>query len=239
MKSDNVLLTICARGGSKGVKNKNIRLVGGIPLIAYTIRQAIAWGKAKHIVVSTDSKAIAGIAKKYGAETPFLRPQKISGDTSAKILAIRHALIQAERMYKETYDVVIDLDATSPIRTPEDIESAYRIFLQKRPSAVFSVTEARKNPYFNMVEKDKRGNIVLCKPSAKKIMRRQDAPVVYDMNASIYVYDRSYILSPSTSTVISDNNAVYVMKDVSAVDIDREIDFQFIEFLVSKGIVQL
>ena len=234
---DNLLITICARGGSKGVKGKNIRKLAGKPLIYYTIKQAKEWGKAKRVVVSTDSEEIAAAAKKSGAYVPFLRPLKFASDTAGKIAAIRHALKSCERIYREKYDLVMDLDVTSPIRKIEDLENAYKLFLKRRPETLFSVVEAHRNPYFNMVEEDKDRKVVLSKNG--NFSRRQDAPKVYDLNASIYIYARSYILNKKNQSAISNNSILYIMDGISRTDIDSELDFRFVEFLVKENIITL
>ena len=238
-KKEKILLTIAARGGSKGVKNKNIRILYGKPLIAYTIMQAKKWGKADRVICSTDSFEIAQIAKKFGAEVPFLRPTALATDSSGKIDVLRHALKSAEQKYNETYSLVIDLDVTAPIRNISDIDGAYKMFIKNKPKSVFSVTACRKNPYFNMVEINHKGIAVLVKKPVSLIKRRQDAPAVYDMNASIYVYDREYLLDKKTKTAISDHSLVWVMDELSSVDIASELDFQFIEFLILKKLVSL
>lgn len=234
----NLLITICARGGSKGVKRKNIRHLNGFPLIYYTIKQAKDWNKAKNIVVSTDSEEIANIAKKYGAEVPFMRPKKLASDTTPKLSALRHALLKSENFYKERFDFLMDLDVTAPIRKVQDLENAYKLFLKKNPQTLFSVVNARRNPYFNMVEEEKNGRVVLSK-NGKSFTRRQDAPKVYDMNASIYIYERNYLLNEKNNSPISKNSIAYVMDEISRTDIDSEIDFKYIEFLVKEGVIEL
>ncbi|MCL5072004.1 MAG: acylneuraminate cytidylyltransferase family protein [Actinobacteria bacterium] len=234
---DNLLITICARGGSKGVKGKNIRELAGKPLISYTIKQAQEWGRAKHIVVSTDSEEIAKVAKDFGAEVPFIRPADLATDAAGKVGVIKHALISCEKIFGEIYDVVMDLDVTSPIRKVADLENAFNLFLEKKSKTLFSVVVAHRNPYFNMVEESVDGKAHLCKQG--DFARRQDAPKVYDMNASIYIYDRQYLLGKETVSAISDNSIVYVMDSVSRVDIDSELDFKFIEFLIKESIVTL
>lgn len=233
---NNLLITICARGGSKGVEGKNIRMLSGKPLIYYTIKQAKDWGKAKHIVVSTDSKKIAQLAKTYGAEVPFLRPPSLATDTADKMAAIRHALKSAEEIFGEKYDLVMDLDVTAPIRKIRDLDNAYKLFLQKKPKTLFSVIPSRRNPYFNMVEETDE-KVKLCK--AGSFIRRQDAPKVYDMNASIYIYNREYLLDEKNSSPISDNSIILIMDEISRTDIDTELDFKFIEFLVKENIINL
>ncbi|MGE3609155.1 MAG: flagellar modification protein B [Bacteriovoracaceae bacterium] len=236
----NVLVTICARGGSKGVFQKNIRQLNGQPLIYYTIKKALEWGKAKRIIVSTDSEQIKAAALEAGAEVPFMRPAELSDDYSAKQPAIRHALIESERIFNEHYDYVLDLDPTAPIRTVEDIENSIRMFEEKDTDFLFSVVHAHKNPYFNMVEVNSEGKVEISKKLPGKIVRRQDAPKVYSFNASIYVYSRRYLADEFYKTkVIPDNASFYVMDDLSGIDIDREIDFKYIEFLISNKIVTL
>jgi CMP-N,N'-diacetyllegionaminic acid synthase len=235
----NILLTVAARGGSKGVKNKNIRALCGKPLIAHTILQAIKWGQADRIICSTDSEEIASVARQYGAEVPFVRPAELATDLSGKIEVLRHALKAAELGAGVRYPILVDLDATAPVRDVSDIEGALQLFLEKSAKTVFSVVPARKNPYFNMVELDVEGKAVLVKALDATVKRRQDAPKVYDMNASIYVYDREYLLEEATRSALSDKSYAYVMGELSAFDIDSELDFQFIEFLVSRGVVRL
>ena len=132
-----VLCAICARGGSKGVKNKNIKKLIGIPLIAHTIFQAKKSRIFTKIVVSTDSKKIQNISKKFGAENWFIRPRHLSSDKSEKQLAIRHLLVSAEKYYKIKFDVIIDLDVTSPLRNINDIKLAIK--KQKTPFGLFNV----------------------------------------------------------------------------------------------------
>ncbi|MBF0619474.1 MAG: acylneuraminate cytidylyltransferase family protein [Candidatus Omnitrophica bacterium] len=239
MPEPKILLTIAARGGSKGVKNKNIRMLCGKPLMAHTILQAKKWGKAAHIVVSTDSSAIAAVAKKFGAEVPFMRPPALASDTAGKVPVIRHALSSCEKIFGVQYDMVVDLDATAPIRTIQDLDTCLELFLKKMPSTIFSVVPAHKSPYFNMIEINKQGRVVLCKRPGKRLLRRQDAPAVYDANASIYFYDRDYLLRAKAPSPINPRCCIYVMPDVSGFDIDREVDFKFLEFLVKEGVVCL
>jgi CMP-N-acetylneuraminic acid synthetase len=240
MKKDNILLIIAARGGSKGVTNKNIRPLNGKPLIAHTVLQAKKWGKADRIICSTDSEAIAAAAKEYGAEVPFLRPAELASDTAGKLSVYRHALRAVEaKSGGVKYDIIVDLDVTAPIRKISDIEGAYQLFLDKRPKSVFSVTPCRRNPYFNMVETDQNGYATLAKKAGTGVVSRQQAPKVWDMNASIYVYDRDFILDEQVTSAISDRSLIWEMDSFSAFDIDHEIDFTFIEFLVTKGLVTL
>ena len=231
-----ILCTICARGGSKGVIDKNIRMLGGKPLIAYTIEQAFAWGKADKVVVSTDSIDIAKIARAYGAEVPFMRPVRLATDNASKLDAIRHAVAVSEKIFGKVYDIITDLDATSPFRKPNDLDRCLEMFLKVKPKTLFSVVAAHKNPYFNIVEINKSGYAVLCKKPRAGVVRRQEAPAVFEMNASIYFYRRDYLMDIDNRTPISSRSLAYVMDDISSYDIDKELDFKFAEFLIKEGV---
>jgi CMP-N,N'-diacetyllegionaminic acid synthase len=152
------LKTLCvigARGGSQGMPNKNIRPLLGKPLIAWSIEQALATPEIDRVVVSTDSKEIAEVALKYNAEVPFLRPDHLANATAGKFQVWQHAVEHVENHYNETYEFMVDLDCTNPLRDVADISAAIQQFRQLRPQgvdAVFSVCPARKNPYFNLVE---------------------------------------------------------------------------------------
>lgn len=235
--SEKILVTICARGGSKGVKGKNFRLLNGRPLIYYTIQHALLWEKTSRIVVSTDSQEIAKIAQKYGVRPPFTRPEKLATDTSGKIAVIRHALMESERIYRERYDIILDLDVTAPMRKLNDMDRALELFLEKRPKTLFSVVEAHKNPYFNVVEVDKRGRAHLCKNTDTVPLRRQDAPTVFNINGSIIFFSRKFLMDKSNKSALSDDSIIYLMENIHGIDIDREIDFHFIEFLIKEGII--
>lgn len=231
-----ILCTICARGGSKGVLGKNIKNLNGKPLIAYTIETAQKWNKADKIVVSTDSLEIAEIAQRYNVKVPFLRPLELATDNAGKMDAIRHAVNFFERE-GEYYDIIVDLDVTSPLRTIEDLDGALTIFLENDVNNVYSVCEARRNPYFNMVELQENGRVKLCKSFDKTILSRQTAPKVYDMNASIYIYKRDFI--KNSNICHSDNTMPYIMPPERSIDIDSELDFEIVEFLMKKGVVKV
>jgi CMP-N,N'-diacetyllegionaminic acid synthase len=235
----NILLTIAARGGSKGVKNKNIRELYGKPLIAHTITQAKRWGKASRIVCSTDSEAIAQVARDHGAETPFMRPAELAGDTVGKMGVLRHAWHACERIYGEHYDVLIDLDPTAPMRRIDDIDGAIKMFVDGHADTVVTVVPSRRNPYFNMLEESLDGTVHLSKTLEEPVFSRQTAPKAYDMNASIYVYNREFLLNESMRTCLEGRTLAWVMDELSAFDIDTERDFILVEYLVSKGLVTL
>ena len=152
-----ILGTICARGRSKGVKNKNIRDLAGKPLIAYTIEYLKNWGNADKIVCSTDSEKIADIAKKFGAEIPVMRPAELATDTSSKLDVLKHIVKFCEKQDDNKYDIIVDLDPTSPLRKNRFLCEAFDKFVKSHANNLYSVGKARKNPYINMVELDENG----------------------------------------------------------------------------------
>ncbi len=235
----NILITICARSGSKRIKNKNIRKMVGKPLIYYAIELAKKWGKAKRIVCSTNSKKIAEVAKKAGAEVPFIRKKQLAKDKTGKVPVIKDTLIQCEKFYKEKYDIIVDLDITNPLKNTRDLNNCLKIYKEKNPEILFSVTESKRNPYFNMVELNRKGFAEISKKPRKKVLRTQDAPKVYSLNASIYFYSRNFLLNPKTSYILPSKAAIYIMGEITAVDIDTELDLKHIEFLIKNKVVPL
>lgn len=225
-----VLCTICARGGSKGVPRKNVREVGGKPLIAHSIEQALAWDRTDDIVVSTDDPEIRAVATEYGASAPFLRPEELATDEAAKIPAIQHALVKTEQRQKCEYDYVVDIDATAPLRVVEDIENCFRVALEEGVTNAYTVTDAEKNPYFNMVELDDDGYAHLSKELPDDVVRRQEAPHVYEMNASVYVYERDFLLD--TDSVHGARTKVSKMPHERSVDIDTLLHLRFVKYLM-------
>ncbi len=227
-----ILCTICARGGSKGVKNKNIKELCGKPLIAYTIEQAKASGLFEHIVISTDSDTIASASKEYGGEVFFKRNPEMASDTASKLDVIQDAFIRSERHYQETFDYLVDLDATAPLRSVEDIINSYQQFLNNDNDNLITAMPSRRSPYFNLVETDATGKVTLSKKLDSTIARRQDAPKSYDMNASIYIWKRNIILNENS--LFLEKTGLYVMPEERSIDIDTELDFEFVEFLMRK-----
>lgn len=223
-----ILITICARKGSKRVKNKNIRDFIGKPLITHTIDIAKKWGRADKIVVSTDSEEIARISEEHGAEIPFMRPKELSSDISPKLPVIKHAIEYLKNEHNQEYDLVVDLDPTSPLRIVNDIENAYNIMIQNQPFNLFSVCSARKNPYFNMVELNKKGYAHLCKKLKNPVFRMQDTPKVYELNASIYMYWANHLID--MDNLINDGSMIFEMPPERSIDIDSEFDFKLAEF---------
>lgn len=226
----NILITICARGGSKSVKDKNIRKILNKPLISYTINAAVDWGNAK-VICSTDSKKIADIAKKHKGICILHRPKPLGEDTTPKLEVVRHAALNAERIFKKKYQLIIDLDVTAPIRWLRDLDNCLSLYVHRKPEVILSVVKSRKNPYFNMLEENNEGYFELCKKKAF-IPSRQQVPPVYDMNASINCFSRSFLLNKKNKAYTdSKKTLVYLMEDY-AIDIDTELDLKYINFLM-------
>lgn len=230
-----VLCTICARGGSKGVLNKNLRLLLDKPLIVHTIEQALSLKLINHTVVSTDSNDIADISRKCGAEVPFKRPQYLATDDAPKLPVVQHAV----RYYIENLhfipDYVIDLDPTSPLRNIEDIEKCMGLIMSDSDcDSVITGYRSNKNPYFNMVETDSKGFAFLSKKTDRRITRRQDAPVVYAVNASIYVWKIDVLLNQNDNDIVSGKVKFVEMPEKRSIDIDSEIDFKLVELIMKE-----
>lgn len=218
------------RKGSKGVKNKNLKKINDKPLLSYTIEQAFNSKLFDKVVISTDSKKIATLSKKYGAECWFLRPKKLSTDKVPKIIVIRHLLKQAEIKFNKKFEIIFDLDVTSPLRSIRDIKNAYKKFIKTKASLLFSVNRSRKNPYFNMIEK--KGNSYSAVINDRLFTYRQNTPKVYDMNASIYIWKRNTLINENSLFI--KNNAIYEMPEERSFDIDSIFDFNLVNFLLSQ-----
>ena len=223
------LCTICARGGSKGVKGKNVRLLGGKPMIAHSIEQARAAGTFDLLAVSSDSDEILSVARDYGCDVLIKRPAELATDTAAKLPVIRHCVAEVERESGERFDTLVDLDATSPLRIPDDIVAAIRLLEDSGAGNVITAMPSRRSPYFNLVECDANGIVHLSKPS--QVVRRQDAPKCYDMNASIYVWRRGSLFA--NETLFNEDTRLYVMPEERSIDVDSELDFKFVEYIMS------
>jgi CMP-N,N'-diacetyllegionaminic acid synthase len=228
-----ITCVIGARGGSKGVSGKNTRLLLGKPLIGWSIEQANACPEINRTVVSTDSEAIADVARSFGAEVPFMRPPSLASDTAGKWEVWQHALEACERHYGETIEIFVDLDCTSPLRDVADISAAIAQFRRSKVDAVFSVCDSRKNPYFNMVEVVD-GCQRLSKILPKPVVRRQDAPRVYEHVASIYVLAPEYLRRGNG--LLSGCTHGYDIGQEKSLDIDSDFDFELIESIMRKRI---
>lgn len=234
----NYLITICARGGSKGIPGKNIKPVGDVPLLAYTAKIALEFARihGADIVLSTDSEDIRRVGAEAGVPTDYERPDFLANDICGKPEAIKDVLFYAEKHYGKRYDFVIDLDVTSPIRTLEDIRNCVRMIEENKDAlTIFSVNPCARNPYFNQVEESKDGycHVVL----AGRYTSRQSAPKVYDMNGSIYVYRRE-ALDCEDPRAVTPRSIVYVMDHI-CFDLDEPADYDYLSYLIETGKIKI
>jgi CMP-N-acetylneuraminic acid synthetase len=231
---NNCVAFIFARGGSKGVPRKNIRDLGGIPLIAYSIQIALECSSINCVVVSTEDEEIASISRKYGAEVPFMRPVELAGDDSNEYDAWKHAISSFEEISHEKIDVFVSLPPTSPLRSVSDVENCIHEYTKTEADTVITVKEATRSPYFNMVRDDDEGfsHIVNLAPDGARYIRRQDVPVVYDMTTVAYVSSPAFILN--SDSIFSGKVRSVLVDDERAIDIDTMLDFKFAEFLITE-----
>jgi CMP-N,N'-diacetyllegionaminic acid synthase len=229
------LCVISARGGSRGLPGKNIRLLLDKPLIVWSIEQALATPEIDRVVVSTDSESIAKVARAAGAETPFIRPDNLATSEAGKFDVFKHALASCEAHYGEEYEFYLDLDCTNPLRDVSDISACIAQFRGRRQHGVdgiFTICEARKNPYFNLLEADAEGALKICKKLPGTVVRRQDAPPVHEHVASIYVLSPGYIRS--ASYLLDGHTEGYDIGSEKSLDIDSDFDFLLIEYLMKR-----
>jgi len=229
----NVLFTICGRSGSKGVKNKNCKNFLGVPLINYTLAAIELFRQQQnndniHVCLNTDSDELIILARNKSSDIIIVpRASELAGDNAAKMLVIQDSLRQMERSMNVCYDSVVDLDITSPLRTVNNIKEAIEKQQSGNYDVVFSVTEARRSPYFNMVKQNTDG-------SCEKVIQsnytaRQQVPALFDMNASIYAYNPEF-LKKNKSGMIFDGKCSFIeMPDTGILDIDSERDFFLLE----------
>jgi CMP-N,N'-diacetyllegionaminic acid synthase len=235
----NILITLCARGGSKGVPGKNIKPLCGKALIQYSIETAdkfISCNKKDNIKIalSTDDALILEISKTLNIETNYIRPQHLATDSAGKVETIKHLLAYEEEKEGITYDYVLDLDVSAPLRTVEDLNTSLDILKNNEEAYnLFSVSSAHRNPYFNMVEMGEDGYFKLIKPTIGDVLSRQKAPPVYDLNASFYFYKRVFF-EKGFNSVLTDKSLAFEVPHI-CFDIDKKIDFEIMEFLISSN----
>ena len=227
-----LICTICARGGSKGVVGKNVRELLGKPVLAWSIEQAKQTGLFDAIAFSSDSDQLLEIALKWGADIAVKRPDEMATDSAPKLPAIRHCLEQAIARSGKTPDVFVDLDVTSPLRLPSDIIGAVDLLRQSGARNVITGATAHRSPYFNLVEARADGSVGLSKVADPPIVRRQDAPRCFDMNASIYAWRVAAFLEHPA--VFYPDTRLFEMPQERSADVDSEVDFTLVELLLRK-----
>lgn len=228
----NNIAIIPARSGSKGLKDKNIKELNGKPLMAYTIEAALESKQFETVMVSTDSEEYAKIARKYGAEVPFLRSEKTSSDEAGSWDVILEVLENYAELGK-MYDTVCLLQPTSPLRKVDDIINSYKILEEKKADAITSVCEVDHSPLWTMTLPSDRSMKEFRKD--KKInVPRQKLDTFYRLNGAVYIRKIKY--QNAEIDILDQNEYAYIMPKNSSVDIDTLDDFEYAEFLIKKEV---
>lgn len=232
----NILFTICGRGGSKGFKNKNLKKMNGIPLVYYTLA-VIRLYQESHpsdvvtVAVNTDSEELLETVRGQKTVSNIQEVERkgaLAGDRAAKVEVIKDTYFRCRA--KGAFDVVVDLDITSPMRRLGDVEEAIRVLKgDEGCDLVFSVVPARRSPYFNMVEKRQEYYRKIC---SSRYTARQQAPKAYELNASIYAYDPGFLEREIEKTILDYNCGIVQMPDYLVLDIDSEEDFRLMSMLM-------
>ena len=234
----NVLITICGRAGSKGFKNKNLKTFLGTPLVYYTaaiaedFKKRLAEECETTICLNTDSKDLQKLVNdKYKNIELIDRAEELGGDKVPKMAVWHNSLDIIESRINKKFDYVIDLDITSPLRQIDDVVNAYKMKIEnKECQLIYSVCESRRNPFFNMVKVE---NGFSTKFAKSNFTTRQEAPAVYDMNASIYVIDADYLRNDKENMLLNAKSGIYEMYDTAVLDIDCEQDFELMEIIAN------
>ena len=228
----NIIALICARSGSKGIPNKNIKLLAGKPLIERSINQIKELKEINRIIVSTDSKEIANIAITAGAEVPFMRPKNLAEDDSSEWLVWRHALESINKIDGGYPDILIVVPVTAPLRTVDDLKKCLAEYQKGNADIIITATDSHRSPYFNMIKINEEGVANLVITSKQTIIRRQDTPNVYDMTTVAYVTTPKFILE--NDGIFSGKVRHVHIPIERALDIDTPFDFKIAELLLSK-----
>ena len=226
---------IAARGGSKGVVGKNIRLLAGKPLIAYAIESSIKSKIFSHVVVSTEDKEIARISQKFGAEVPFLRPKKLATDSTGMTEVVLHGLKKLHALGYD-FDTFVNRDCTVPFLRNKDVAGSIRLLKRKNCNAVFGVYRQHLNPYFNIMELDSNGFLKVVKDEEKRPISRQTAPIVYQLNG-LFTYNTEKFFKYRNDLLL--NALPYEIPIETGFMIDTEFEFKLAEFIIQKKIIRL
>lgn len=228
-----ILGTICCRGGSKGVLGKNTRLLNGVPLITYTINVAQQSKLLNDLIVSSDNQEILEIALDNNVTNTVVRPDNLSTDTASKWPVFRHAVENYEKLTGNIVSYIVDMDVTVPLKTTKDIDDAISLAMQSPDiDVVITGYEPERNPYFNMMEINDSGYAEMVKKTKTPIVRRQDAPKIFSLTPAAYVIKKEALYQyqhwSEAKCMISE------MPRERAIDIDTELDFKLIEFLLNE-----
>jgi N-acylneuraminate cytidylyltransferase len=234
-----VLAVIPARGGSKGLPGKNTRPLAGLPLIAHSLRLAALCPEIDTCIVSTDSESIAEVARRFGANVPWLRPAELAEDHSPMWAVLQHALAETERRLQKQFGAVLLLQPTNPCRLPEDITTAVET-LESDPEAVgvVSVSEPHFNPRWVCVE-ESQGYMKRLNAAGPAYVRPQDAPAVYRINGLLYLWRRRHVHESPEPGYYTKPHKMLVLPDLRAADVNNAEDLEQLELLLHAGMVTL
>lgn len=228
-----IIAFIFARGGSKGLPGKNIKELNGKPLIGWSIEQAKQVKSINRIIVSTDCNKIANVAKKYGAEVPFIRPKELAQDNSPEWMAWRHALCYLKDREGHMPDIMLSLPTTAPLRRIIDIENCIKLYRKGNTDVVITITKAHRSPYFNMVKEVKNGYVDLVNKPNKRIYRRQDSPDVFDMTTVAYVMNPKFVMH--NESIFDGRVKAITVPIETSIDIDNSYDFKIAKFFINNS----
>ena len=227
-----MICLICARSGSKGIKNKNIAKIKNKNLLQITIELAKKVKEIDKIILSTDSLKIANLGRKYGADVPFIRPKHLSKDNSSEWSVWKHAVKFCQKNYN--FQNVIILPVVSPLRKLIDIDKSIKLFKKNKKKAVITVSESSRNPYFNMVTLDKNKNAKLVISKKKTVFRRQDAPKVYDISTISYILSKDLI--NKRKSLFDCQLVAEIIPKSRSLDIDDKFDLEIARILYGRKI---
>lgn len=228
-----IVASVCARGGSKGIPRKALRLLQGHPLVGRAVLCARQTSKIERVVVSTDDEDIAQVARQYGAEVPFIRPLSLAQDESPKWDVFRHLVESFEIIVGRRIEILVDLDVSVPLRTPATVSACVNALQASAADIVVTAYQADRNPYFNMVELDAEGNARIVKPSLGPVHNRQAAAPVFALSPAVYAIRRDVLWRCQHWSEA--RMRVHVLPREEAWDADSELDFRIIRFLMREG----
>ncbi len=237
MRKGKVIAIIPARGGSKGLPRKNLRLLGNKTLVGHAIDVYRSSKWIDRVILSSDDKEIMSVAKSHGAEVPFTRPAELATDHSPEWHTWQHLL---QTLYKEEpyalFDALVCVPPTSPLRNVEDVDACIELLMETDADIVITVRESDRNPYFNMIKIDSNGYAELASTSKQTIHRRQDAPQIYDITTVAYAARPQFVLN--ASSIFEGKVKTVKVPRHRALDIDTELDLQFAEFLLKSANIE-
>ena len=227
-KNKKILAIIPARGGSKRLPGKNIKLLNGKPMIAHAILAAKKSKYVDRVIVSTDDQAIVKVAKKYGAEVPFIRPAELASDTAGTLPVLQHAVAHIERQDKFKPDLVVLIQPTNPLVKSEDIDGTIEKMIATKTNSCFTVSEISQRPEWMYRLAGKKPKLFLT--NANLNIRSQDLPKLGIINGAIYVTKYNTLMK--NNKIRDKNTSIYLMPKERSVDIDDMFDFELAKFLI-------